>query len=111
MLSSYAQSINMQQNTTGSLFRQNTKCKLIDEGSLNYSFNAFHYIHLNPLVSNLVTNLEDWDFSSYKDFIGIRNGTLCNIALAKELIDAKWDDLETETMDMYKNKLDNQGLF
>ena len=111
LLSSYTQSINKQQNTTGSLFRQNTKSKQIDDGSLNYAFTAFHYIHLNPLVSNLIANLNDWDFSSYKDYIGLRNGTLCNIALTKELIDAKWDDLEKETMNMYRNKLDTQGLF
>ena len=111
LLSSYTQSINRQQNTTGSLFRQNTKSKLLDNGSLNYSYTAFHYIHLNPVVGNMVTNLEDWDFSSYKDYIGKRGGSLCNMPLAKKLIDAKWDDLETETMDLYKNKVDNAGLF
>jgi len=111
LLSSYTQSINKQQNRTGSLFRQNTKTKLIDNGSLNYSFTAFHYIHLNPLMSNLVTNLDDWDYSSYKDYTGKRNGTLCNIVLANKLIDAQWDNLEKETMQVYLNKLNTQGLF
>ncbi len=48
----------------------------------DYYFNCFHYIHQNPLVAGLVKNLEDWNFSSFKDYAGKRNGTLCNKSLA-----------------------------
>ncbi len=110
MLSSYTQSINRQQDSTGSLFRQKTKAKLIDNGSFNYSFTAFHYIHLNPLVSNLVSKLEDWEYSSYRDYTGKRNGTICDMDLAKKLIDANWENVEKETMEMYLNKLGEEGV-
>jgi len=111
LLSSYTQSINKQQHTSGSLFRQNTKSKLIDNGSIHYSFTAFHYIHLNPLTAKLVTNINDWEYSSFKDYTGKRKGTLCNIPLAKKLIDVNWDNIEKETMEMYLNKMDLDGVF
>jgi hypothetical protein len=34
------------------------------------------YIHLNPVAAGLVSKAEDWEFSSYRDYLGLRNGTL-----------------------------------
>ena len=34
------------------------------------------YIHRNPKKHNYVTNLENWKYSSYFDYIGFRNGNL-----------------------------------
>ena len=43
------------------------------------------YIHQNPKVAGLVTNLEDYPYSSYLDYVGKRNGNLClkNVILDK----------------------------
>ena len=84
--SSYAQYFNKHQNRTGSLFRQKTKAKGMSDGSNNFSYIAFHYIHQNPLKANLVSKMEDWKYSSFNDYAGLRNGTLCNRVLAKQLI-------------------------
>jgi putative transposase len=43
------------------------------------------YIHQNPLIDGLVHRIEDWEFSSFLDFIGFRNGTLVNKELAFEI--------------------------
>lgn len=91
LLSGYARIFNARYNQTGSVFRQKTKAKNLSEidllphkGSNNFDsyYNCFHYIHQNPLKARLVTNLEDWEFSSFKDYAGLRNGTLCNQNLA-----------------------------
>ncbi|QEC68720.1 transposase [Panacibacter ginsenosidivorans] len=111
LLSSYATAINRQQHTTGSLFRQKTKAKPLDNGSDNYTLTAFHYIHQNPLGAKLVTSLNDWEYSSFKDYTGLRNGTLCNKKLAGQLIDTNWNDLATETYEFYKNKQDLSAIF
>ena len=111
LLSSYASAINKQQQTSGSLFRQKTKAKLLENGSANYTFTAFHYIHQNPLEAGLVQSLNDWEYSSFKDYTGIRKGTLCNKQLAKQLIDANWNDLTNETYAFYKNKQELNGIF
>lgn len=40
------------------------------------------YIHLNPLLDKIVENLDNYLWSSYLDYVGARNGTLCE----KEII-------------------------
>lgn len=87
LLSSYAQAINQQEKRSGSLFRQKTKAKLLENSDENYPFSCFHYIHQNPLKAGLVSKIEDWEFSSFKDYMGIREGTLCDQVLASELLD------------------------
>jgi hypothetical protein len=34
------------------------------------------YIHKNPVAAGLVKKPEHWEFSSYQDFAGLRNGKL-----------------------------------
>jgi REP element-mobilizing transposase RayT len=84
--SSYAQYINKKYERTGSLFRQKAKAKSTSDGSGQHRLTAFHYIHQNPLKAGLVTKLEDWPFSSFADYAGLRNGTLCNKLLAQQLL-------------------------
>jgi putative transposase len=82
MLSSYAQAINKQENRSGSLFRAKTKAKKLRDGNDFYGLTCFHYIHQNPVKAGLVQQLKDWKFSSYRDFAGIRNGTLADKDMA-----------------------------
>lgn len=86
LLQTYTKAINIQNTTTGSLFQQNTKAKCLSDGSIYYSDTCFHYIHQNPMKAGLVRKMEDWIFSSFKDFCGFRNGTLCNKDLAFQLL-------------------------
>ncbi|MBC7829629.1 MAG: transposase [Chitinophagaceae bacterium] len=87
LLQTYAKAINKQNQSTGSLFQQNTKAKCISEGSKLYGEICFHYNHQNPMKARLVKKMEDWDYSSFKDYTRLRNGTLCNQALAFQLLD------------------------
>lgn len=91
LLSGYTRIYNANNNISGSLFRQKTKCKCLSDSNItrrmthllqDYYFNCFNYIHQNPLRAGLVSKLEDWEFSSFRDFAGLRNGTLCNQELA-----------------------------
>ena len=103
-LSNYAAAINKQQHTSGSLFRQKTKADVVTKSSTDYARNIFHYIHQNPLRAKLVTDLRNWEYSSYKDYIGLRNGTLINKEVATKFIDINWKYLERETLEFYENK-------
>jgi REP element-mobilizing transposase RayT len=95
--STYAQYINKKTGRTGSLFRQKTKAKPMADGDKNYGFVAFHYIHQNPLKAGLVKLLEDWRFSSFLDYAGMRNGTICNKPLAFEVIGFDEDNFLKES--------------
>ena len=86
LLSSYTQAINKQNSSTGSLFQQNTKAKPIVKGSRNYDLTVFHYIHQNAYRAKLVEKMEDWEYSSFVDYCGKRNGNLCNQELTIKLL-------------------------
>ena len=34
------------------------------------------YIHRNPVEAGLAESAEAWEFSSYRDYVGLREGTL-----------------------------------
>lgn len=102
LLRSYTRAINLQEERTGSLFQQKTQAKPLsyvelDDGLVDLDFDAhypvscFHYIHQNPLVAGLVDRLENWPFSSFLDYVGFRDGTLCDRDLACELLDLPSD--------------------
>ena len=94
LLSSYSQIINKQKGISGSLFQQKTKAKnlfipnaLKKEGTIqqqDYIINCMHYIHQNAWKAGLVVKIEDWKYSSFPDYCGIRNGTMCNKSLLLE---------------------------
>lgn len=94
LLSSYTRAINKQEGRTGALFRPSTKRKecfyegwKTVNGKLEnqYAQNCLHYIHNNPQKAKIVTQPTDWPFSSARDYAGLREGTLCNQSLAKQL--------------------------
>ncbi len=97
MLSSYTRAINQQQSRSGSLIQQKTKADCITKpievspsyynlgfGTMifipdpdkDYPQICFNYIHQNPVKAALVKNPEDWEFSSFRDLSGLRNGKL-----------------------------------
>jgi putative transposase len=94
ILSEYALGFNKRNNRTGSLFRQKTKFKLVDNGNPYYPRQVFCYILRNPLESKIVKNLEDWEYSSFLDHNGSRKGTLCNLSLCKEILGFEKSDLD-----------------
>lgn len=102
LLSSYTKGFNKQYNKTGNLFQQKTKAKCVSDEQ--YSVTAFHYIHQNPMAAGLVSKMEDWEFSSFADYAGKRNGTLCNQPLAYELLDLDRAHLYNESYAMIANE-------
>lgn len=96
-LSSYTKALQKQRDFTGNLFQQKTKSKCTDDGTVHYSLTTFHYIHQNAYKAKLVSRIEDWEFSSFPDYIGLRNGKLCNKELAFHLLDIQLNRLYEES--------------
>ena len=105
MLASYTRAVNEQQNWSGSLFRSETKAVCltevngitpawstsmgitqitVDNPDLDYPNVCFNYILNNPVKDKLVENPEDWEFSSFADYIGNRNGSLISKSRIEE---------------------------
>jgi REP element-mobilizing transposase RayT len=112
LLSSYSQTINKRNDSRGSLFQQKTKAKNLCPKSVKRNdhpiINCMHYIHQNPWKAGLVKKIEDWEYSSFRDFCGLRNGKLCNKEL---LIDLTGYDLQTFYQDSYDIIPDIGSLF
>ena len=85
MLSSYTRAINNQEDRTGSLFQQNSKA--VEVLGNEHATACLSYIHFNPVKANLAVQMEDWAYSSIHEYKESGELSLCNISLAKELID------------------------
>ncbi len=105
ILRSYTRAINKQENSSGSLFRKETKAECVNcpkgivpsfitkagitqinivQPEKQYPKICFDYIHRNPAKANLVKKDTDWEFSSAKDYAGLRKGKIINIQTAKK---------------------------
>jgi putative transposase len=107
MLRSYTRAINKQEKFTGKLFREKTKAEClncpngvtpnffienggpsinIQNSEIQYPQVCFNYIHQNPVKANLVSIETDYEFSSARDYAGIRDGKLINKKVAFEYV-------------------------
>ena len=106
LLRSYTRAVNKQEGITGSLFRKETKAECINcfkglkpsfiQSNISitnlfsekqYPQVCFDYIHQNPVKAGLVKTSTDWEFSSAKDYAGLRNGKLVDKTVAEEFVD------------------------
>ena len=104
LLSSYTQAFNKKVNKRGGLWAHKTTATELNDKSENYPRICFEYIHQNPFQAGLVSRMEDWEFSSYIDYLGKRNGKLVNKDLAFEITNIDREDFEKETSGILKEK-------
>jgi len=71
----YAKYFQKKYDRTGHLFQGPFKAIHIENESYLMWLSA--YIHQNPPIAGIVTNLEDYPWSSYLDYIGKRNENIC----------------------------------
>ncbi len=64
----YTQRYNRLKKTDGSLFRGRYKAILVDHDA--YLLQLSKYIHRNPLEAGMVDHLENYEWSSYRSYIG-----------------------------------------
>ena len=72
----YSQAINKQENRTGTIFEGRAKNKEISNE--RHLMHLIRYIHFNPVQAKIITKAEEWEFSDYSDWIGIRKSKLFN---------------------------------
>jgi hypothetical protein len=82
--SNYTKRINCRENRTGSLFQQKTKSKLLETES--YALTAFWYLHQNPVKATLAKHMLEWEYSSYKEYCGLRSECLSKVELGKTIL-------------------------
>ena len=97
---SYTKAINKQQSRTGPLFEGRFQATWVDRDE--YLLHLSRYIHLNPVAAGLVPRPEDWVFSSYREYIGLRGGTL----LVPDVVLSQFPSREAyrEFVDSYRDR-------
>ena len=80
----YTKGINKRFNRVGSLFQGRFKAILVD--SDEYLVHLVRYIHLNPVTADFVRSASVWEFSSFSEYAGIRNGSLPSMELVCSMI-------------------------
>mgnify|MGYP006292021495 CR=1 FL=1 len=83
---SYTKAINQRFDRVGALFQGQFKGKPIEAGG--HLQQVCLYIHANPVKDGLAPSPEDWEFSNYQDWIGLREGTLLNRAFITTWIES-----------------------
>ena len=79
---SYTKAINKRFERVGTLFQGQFHGKPVK----NYAnlLSLCIYIHANPVKDGLVDLLEDWEYSNYLEWIGLRSGALVNREFIQE---------------------------
>lgn len=104
LISSYTSAFNKSYQRKGSLFSHTTKAKQLNFSNNNYAAVCFFYIHRNPFDSGLVEKIEDWRYSSIRDFAGIRNGKLINQNVAHDIINFDKENFIEQSYIVLKEK-------
>ncbi|HHH41248.1 MAG TPA: transposase, partial [Chloroflexi bacterium] len=76
---SYTKAMNNRYERTGALFQGQFQAVHVDRN--DYLLHLSRYIHLNPVAAGLVARPEDWEFSSYREYVNLRRGTLPDPAI------------------------------
>jgi len=73
---SYTKYFNLNNKRTGRLFEYTFKAVRVETDE--HLLHLTRYIHLNPLIANLTTDLETYPWSSYLEFSGKRSDSFCH---------------------------------
>ncbi|WP_287706938.1 MULTISPECIES: transposase [unclassified Microcystis] len=65
---SYTKAINRRYGRVGSLFQGRFQAILVND--TEYLLNLSRYIHCNPVKAGLVSQPQEWEFSSFREYVG-----------------------------------------
>lgn len=81
LFNSYSKAFNAKYQHSGTIFEGPYKAIAVETEP--YLLHLCRYIHRNPLEANMVVKPEQWHYSNYAEFIGLRQGTLVDLEFVK----------------------------
>ncbi len=97
LTNAFTKTFNTKYERTGVLFEGPTKSKFVtDEDHFLW---LFKYLSLNPVKSGLVKQPEDWDYSSLREYLGLRKNELLDMNDFRELLGSVDDILDFLSVD------------
>jgi len=80
--------MNKRYRRCGSIFQGRFQALLVDSDA--YALRLSRYIHLNPVKAGLVKSPEEWGFSSYSNYVGLRQGTLLRMENLRDQVGSSY---------------------
>lgn len=107
---SYSMYFNKKYQRVGGVFQDQYKMVLVDDNRHLIWLSA--YIHQNPKVANLVSDLKDYPWSSYNEFLGQSTPATCdkNIILQQFVTLDEYSKFLKESFFLIKHKKDMEFL-
>ncbi|MGL4503836.1 MAG: REP-associated tyrosine transposase [Planktothrix sp.] len=100
---SYTKAINKRYQKVGSLFQGPFQAIHVHQDE--YLIYLTRYIHLNPVKANIVEKPEDWEFSSYPEYLELRQGTIPQL----DRVRSQFQSVENYR-DFVENSHDNSSI-
>ena len=82
VFNSYTKAFNKRYSRSGTLFEGRYQAIHVDKHE--YLVHLCRYIHANPVKAGLVSQIEQWPYSNYHEWLGTRRGTLVDPAFVQE---------------------------
>ena len=105
MAMSYSASYNKIYMRSGHLFQGRYQLRFI--GTLPYLVQAANYIHINPWSAGLVRSPDDWQMSSYLEYIGKRQVDFIDYSIVLDEFGSGKDPFYTENMMNYRKYVED----
>lgn len=106
--SSYTAYINYRHERYGHLFQGRYKSILVEKDA--YLLQVSRYIHLNPVVAGIVSNPDEYPYTSYRNYLGQKD-TLVHVESALRMMDDHLDKARAKYKNFVETKReDDEGL-
>lgn len=106
ILKSYSKYFNEKYNRKGPLWEGRFKNVLVE--TQEQFLHLTRYIHLNPVTAYLIENPKDWEFSSYREYIGLieKERMICDFSNLLDMNIPSYEKFVNDHVD-YARKLSN----
>lgn len=85
----YSRAVSRRYQWTGTLFEGRFKARHVDND--NYLRHLCRYIHANPVKDGIVQHIEEWPYSNYLEWVGLRQGKLVDYLFIQEMFGDGFD--------------------
>jgi putative transposase len=86
VFNSYTKAYNKRYHHSGTLFEGNYKVIHIETDE--HLLHLCRYIHANPVIHGIVTDVATWPYSNYQEWVGLRSGSVVDFDFIREHFDS-----------------------
>jgi len=111
VLNSYTRYFNLKNKRKGPLWE--SRFKNVEVGTDEQLLHLTRYIHLNPVTANLVEDPQDWNFSSYNEYLGEKQfkESICNYSRLLDIVPEDYKKFVSSRKDYQRELAELKELF